>query len=111
MFIAIQIILLLLGMVIDVIGLVVLCVPIFVPVIKELGFDPLWFGIIFNVSLQLAYLSPPFGYGMFYLKGVTPKEITMSDLSGRSGPSWACRSSAWPCASSSPRYASGCPTC
>jgi TRAP-type mannitol/chloroaromatic compound transport system permease large subunit len=79
-FIAIQVILLLLGMVIDVIGLVVLCVPIFVPIIKELGFDPLWFGIIFNVSLQLAYLSPPFGYGMFYLKGVTPSHITMNDL-------------------------------
>jgi tripartite ATP-independent transporter DctM subunit len=79
-FIAIQIILLLLGMVIDVIGLVVLCVPIFVPIIKELGFDPLWFGIIFNVSLQLAYLSPPFGYGMFYLKGVAPPDVTMNDL-------------------------------
>lgn len=79
-FIAIQLLLLLLGMVIDVIGLVVLCVPIFVPIIKELGFDPLWFGIVFNVSLQLAYLSPPFGYGMFYLKGVAPKHITMTDL-------------------------------
>ena len=79
-FIAIQLILLLLGMVIDVIGLVVLCVPIFVPIIKELGFDPLWFGVIFNVSLQLAYLSPPFGYGMFYLKGVAPPDVTMNDL-------------------------------
>jgi len=78
--IVIQIILLLLGMVIDVIGLVILCVPIFVPIIKELGFDPLWFGVIFNVNLQLAYLSPPFGYAMFYLKGVTSKEITMTDI-------------------------------
>ena len=79
-FVAIQIILFLLGMVIDVIGIVVLCVPIFVPVIKELGFDPLWFGIVFNVNLQIAYLSPPFGYAMFYLKGVAPKGITMDDL-------------------------------
>lgn len=78
--IVIQIVLLLLGMVIDVIGLVILCVPIFVPIIRELGFDPLWFGVIFNVNLQIAYLSPPFGYAMFYLKGVTPKEITMTDI-------------------------------
>jgi len=81
-FIVIQIILFLLGMVIDVIGLVILCVPIFVPIIKELGFDPLWFGILFNVNLQLAYLSPPFGYAMFYLKGVTPPEISMTDIYG-----------------------------
>lgn len=79
-FIAIQIIVFLFGMVIDVIGLVVLCVPIFVPVIKELGFDPLWFGIVFNVNMQLAYLSPPFGYAMFYLKGVTPPDISINDI-------------------------------
>jgi tripartite ATP-independent transporter DctM subunit len=78
--IVIMIILLLLGMVIDVIGLVVLTVPIFVPVIEALGFHPLWFGVLFNMNLQIAFLSPPFGYGMFYLKSVAPRDVTTADL-------------------------------
>ena len=68
-----------LGMVFDVIGITVLCAPIFVPVIKALGFDPLWFGIIFNLMLQVGYLSPPFGYGMFYLKAVRP-DLSLTEL-------------------------------
>ena len=78
--IVIMFILILLGMVLDVTGIVILAVPIFVPVIKVLGFDSLWFGVLFNINLQIAFLSPPFGYGMFYLKAVTPPEITMTDF-------------------------------
>jgi len=78
--IIIQVILLFLGMVLDIIGITVLLAPIFVPVIKTLGFDPLWFGVIFNLNLQVAYLSPPFGYSMFYLKAVAPPDVTMTDL-------------------------------
>ena len=69
-----------LGMVLDIIGITVLLAPIFVPVITSLGFDPLWFGVIFNLNLQIAYLSPPFGYSMFYLKAVAPPDVTMTDL-------------------------------
>ncbi|MBI9091050.1 MAG: TRAP transporter large permease subunit [Desulfobacterium sp.] len=76
----IQLILLFLGMVLDIIGITVLLAPIFVPVVTELGFDPLWFGVIFNLNLQIAYLSPPFGYSIFYLKAVAPPDVTMSDL-------------------------------
>jgi tripartite ATP-independent transporter DctM subunit len=78
--ILIQLTLILLGMVIDLVGLCILAVPIFTPVITTLGFDPLWFGVLFNVNLQIGYLSPPFGLSMFYLKGVTPDEVTMSDI-------------------------------
>lgn len=78
--ILIQAILIFLGMFLDVIGITVLCAPIFVPVIKALGFNPLWFGVIFNINLQIAYLTPPFGYSMFYLKAVAPPDITMTDL-------------------------------
>ena len=78
--ILIQFILVILGMVLDIIGITVLCAPIFVPIIVALGFNPLWFGVLFNINLQIAYLSPPFGYSMFYLKAVTPPEITMTDL-------------------------------
>jgi tripartite ATP-independent transporter DctM subunit len=78
--IMIQFILLFMGMVLDIVGITVLLAPIFVPVIKSLGFDPLWFGVIFNLNLQVAYLSPPFGYSMFYLKAVAPPDVTMTDL-------------------------------
>ena len=81
-FILIQAILILLGMVIDLIGLCILAVPIVTPVIDALGFDPLWFGVIFNINLQIGYLSPPFGTSMFYLKGVTPPEVSMSEIYG-----------------------------
>jgi tripartite ATP-independent transporter DctM subunit len=78
--IIIQLILLFLGMVLDIIGITVLLAPIVVPVVTGLGFDPLWFGVIFNLNLQIAYLSPPFGYSMFYLKAVAPPDVTMTDL-------------------------------
>ncbi|MEE9520312.1 MAG: TRAP transporter large permease subunit [Dehalococcoidales bacterium] len=78
--IVIQLILILLGMVLDVIGIIILCVPIFIPIIATMGFDLLWFGIIFNINLQVAYLSPPFGYAMFYLKAVAPEDVTTVDL-------------------------------
>jgi tripartite ATP-independent transporter DctM subunit len=78
--IIIQLIILLLGMVLDSIGITVLLAPIFVPVIKSLGFNPLWFGVIFNLNIQIAYCSPPFGYSMFYLKAVASEDITISDL-------------------------------
>ncbi len=78
--ITIEIILLFLGMVLDVIGITVLTAPIFVPVIKALGFDPLWFAIIFALTIQVAYLSPPFGYSMFYMKAVAPPDVSMTDL-------------------------------
>jgi TRAP-type mannitol/chloroaromatic compound transport system permease large subunit len=78
--IIIQLLLLFLGMVLDIIGITVLLAPIFVPVVESLGFDPIWFGVIFNLNLQIAYLSPPFGYSMFYLKAVAPPDVTMGEL-------------------------------
>jgi len=78
--ILIQVILLILGMVLDVVGITVLLAPIFVPVIKSLGFNPLWFGVIWNMNLQVAFISPPFGYSLFYLKSVVPPDVTMTDL-------------------------------
>jgi tripartite ATP-independent transporter DctM subunit len=78
--IVINLILILLGMVIDLIGICILVIPITTPVIAALGFDPLWFAVLFNINLQIGYLSPPFGTSMFYLKGITPPEVTMSDI-------------------------------
>jgi tripartite ATP-independent transporter DctM subunit len=75
-----QIILVILGMFLDWVGILLLCVPIFVPIIKTLGFDPLWFGVLYLVNMQMSFLSPPFGYALFYLRGVAPPEIPMGDI-------------------------------
>ena len=69
-----------LGMFLDEIGIILLCVPVFLPVVQFLGFDPLWFGILFLISAQMAYITPPFGYTLFYLKGVMPPEIGMETV-------------------------------
>ncbi|MFZ7126454.1 MAG: TRAP transporter large permease [Desulfobacterales bacterium] len=73
-------ILFLLGCFMDSIAIVLLCAPIFVPIISAMKFDPIWFGIIFNLNLQMAYISPPFGYSLFYLKGVTPPDVSTGDI-------------------------------
>ncbi len=75
-----MVILIVLGMFLDWVGILLLAVPIFVPIIKDLGFDPLWFGVLYLVNMQMSFLSPPFGYALFYLRGVAPKEIPMSDI-------------------------------
>ncbi len=75
-----QIILVVLGMFLDWVGILLLCVPIFVPIVKALGFDPLWFGVLYLVNMQISFLSPPFGYALFYLRGVAPPEIPMIDI-------------------------------
>ena len=85
-----QIILVALGMFLDWVGILLLCVPIFVPIIKGLGAQyfgldnsgdlALWFGVLYLVNMQMSFLSPPFGYALFYLRGVAPAEIPMSDI-------------------------------
>lgn len=71
---------LVLGCILDWIGIAMLCLPIFVPIIVQLGYDPVWFGILFAVSMQVSYLSPPFGPAAFYLKGVAPPGITLQHI-------------------------------
>jgi tripartite ATP-independent transporter DctM subunit len=78
--ILIQLMLIFLGLFLDEIGIILLCVPIFLPIIKSLEFNPVWFGILFLVNAQMDYITPPFGYTLFYLKGVAPEGITMGDI-------------------------------
>jgi tripartite ATP-independent transporter DctM subunit len=66
-----------LGMFIDWLGILLIVIPVFTPVAQELGFDPLWFGALICVNLQMAFLTPPFGYSLFYLRGIAPPEMTM----------------------------------
>ncbi|OGR28370.1 MAG: TRAP dicarboxylate transporter subunit DctM [Desulfobacterales bacterium RIFOXYA12_FULL_46_15] len=78
--IAMQISFFLLGMVMDDLPIIMITVPIYVPLITMMGFDPLWFGILFIVNMQMAYLTPPFGFVLFYMKGVVPPEISMGHI-------------------------------
>ena len=73
-------ILFVLGMFIDWVGIALLTLPIFVPIVIKLGYDPIWFGVLFSMSMQISFLSPPFGPAAFYLKSVAPKNITLADI-------------------------------
>jgi len=68
----------LLGMFIDWIGIVLICFPLFLPIAKDLGFDPIWFVVMMAVNLQASFLTPPFGYALFYIKGVDPDRIDIN---------------------------------
>ena len=75
-----QISILLLGCFMDDFVVVLLTTPLYVPMITSLGFDPLWFGVLMMVNLQVAFLTPPYGFALFYMRGVVPKGITMRDI-------------------------------
>ncbi len=73
-------ILFMLGMFLDWVGIALLTMPIFVPIIVKLGYDPIWFGVVFALNMQVSFLSPPFGPAAFYLKSVAPPEISLGDI-------------------------------
>jgi tripartite ATP-independent transporter DctM subunit len=88
-----MVVLFVLGMFLDWVGILLLTVPIFVPILTKLSFDgmfgfagvkpddiSLWYGVIFIVNMQMAFLSPPFGYSLFYLKSVAPPSISMATI-------------------------------
>jgi tripartite ATP-independent transporter DctM subunit len=70
----------LLGMVFDWIGLIFILVPLYTPIIKSLGFNPIWFGTLFCIVLQISYMTPPFAYSIFYFRGIAPPEVKLSEM-------------------------------
>ena len=68
------------GMFLDDTAILFICLPIYLPIIQELGFDPIWFGILYLLNMQMAYLTPPFGYCLFMMKAVAPPDISMIDI-------------------------------
>lgn len=66
-----------LGTVLDELGIILLTVPVFLPIVRMLGFDEIWFGVLYAITIQMGYISPPFGYTLFYIKGTLPPHITM----------------------------------
>jgi tripartite ATP-independent transporter DctM subunit len=75
-----QLILIVFGMFMDDYAVVTICAPIMMPIAVLLGFDPIWFAILFILNMQLAYLSPPFGWALILMKGVAPPGITTTDI-------------------------------
>lgn len=69
-----------LGMFMDWIGILLVVIPIFVPIVKAMGWDPLWFAMLFCITLQISYITPPFAYSIFYLKGIAPAEVKLTDI-------------------------------
>ncbi len=69
-----------LGMFLDWVGIALLTMPIFVPIITSMGYDPVWFGVVFCMNMQMSFLSPPFGPAAFYLKSVAPPDISLGDI-------------------------------
>ncbi|MEX1663322.1 TRAP transporter large permease subunit [Thioclava sp. 15-R06ZXC-3] len=69
-----------LGMFLDWVGIALLTMPIFVPIVKDLGYDPVWFGVLFAMNMQVSFLSPPFGPAAFYLKSVAPKDVSLGEI-------------------------------
>lgn len=69
-----------LGCFIDDLSVLLISVPIYVPIVIDLGFSPVWFGVLYVVNMQAASLTPPFGAALFYMRGVAPPEVTMADI-------------------------------
>jgi tripartite ATP-independent transporter DctM subunit len=87
-FIVMMVILFFLGMFLDWIGIIMITFPLFLPIAMDLGFDKVWFVVTVAVMLQDSFLTPPFGYALFYLRGVAPPEITTSDIYWGAFPFW-----------------------
>jgi tripartite ATP-independent transporter DctM subunit len=84
--IVMQIILIFLGMFMEPLSIMMLTVPIYFPVIQAFGFDPVWFGAIMLLNMEMATISPPFGLNLFVMRGVAPKGVTMGDVYAASIP-------------------------
>jgi tripartite ATP-independent transporter DctM subunit len=75
-----QIILLIFGMFMDDYAVITICTPIFLPIAMILKFDPIWFSIVFLLNMQVAYLTPPFGWALILMKGIAPVGVTTRDI-------------------------------
>jgi tripartite ATP-independent transporter DctM subunit len=68
------------GTFLDDTAMLVIVAPLYVPLVKELGFDPEWYGILYTITCQIAYMTPPFGYNLFLMRAMAPPEITLADI-------------------------------
>ena len=66
------------GMFLDDTAMLVIVAPLYVPLIISLGFDPIWYGVLYTITCQIAYMTPPFGYNLFLMRAMAPKEISLT---------------------------------
>ena len=78
--IAMMVILLVLGCFIDQVSMMLITLPFFMPLVNLFNFDPVWFGVLFLICMQLGLLTPPFGMLLFTMKSVAPREISISQV-------------------------------
>ena len=70
----------LMGMFLDDTAMLIIVAPLYVPLVISLGFDPIWYGVLYTITCQMAYMTPPFGYNLFLMKAMAPKEVTLADI-------------------------------
>ena len=70
----------LMGMFLDDTAMLIIVAPLYVPLVINLGFDPIWYGVLYTITCQIAYMTPPFGYNLFLMKAMAPKEVTLMDI-------------------------------
>lgn len=75
-----QAIMLLLGFIIDEFIIVLMCAPLFTPIAVSLGYDPIWFGVLMIINILIAVQTPPYGFALFYLKGIAPSDVGMGEI-------------------------------
>jgi tripartite ATP-independent transporter DctM subunit len=75
-----QLVVFILGAFMETISIMMICLPIFMPIIKVLGFDPVWFGVLMLINLEMGQITPPFGMLLFVMKGVAPSEVTIQEI-------------------------------
>lgn len=68
------------GMFLDDTAMLVIVAPLYVPLIISLGFNPIWYGVLYTITCQIAYMTPPFGYNLFLMRAMAPKEVTLADI-------------------------------
>jgi tripartite ATP-independent transporter DctM subunit len=75
-----QISYIIMGMFLDDTAMLIIVAPLYVPLVISLGFDPIWYGVLYTVTCQIAYMTPPFGYNLFLMKAMAPPEVTLGDI-------------------------------
>jgi tripartite ATP-independent transporter DctM subunit len=70
----------LMGMFLDDTAMLVIVAPLYVPLVGELGFDLIWYGVLYTITCQIAYMTPPFGYNLFLMRAMAPPEISLGDI-------------------------------
>ena len=70
----------LMGMFLDDTAMLIIVAPLYVPLVIDLGYDPIWYGVLYTITCQIAYMTPPFGYNLFLMKAMAPKEVSLADI-------------------------------